>query len=262
MCGMNSDINSVIAIIAMAAAAAASGLIGVFALTRRMTLAADVISHIALPGLGVAVLLNINPLIGGAAALILGAFLIWALERRTRIATETIIGVVFAASLAIGSLLINSGEELLDALFGDSKGLSFLEAGIGIIVSFAIIFLVIFLKEKFTLAFISPDLAKTSGLKVDRLNLAFMLMFVITVILGLKFLGVLLMGALIIVPAAASRNLAKSFNADLLISSLISLASVMIGFLIARKYELEIGPAIIAVASLLFFVSVFFKKQN
>jgi len=259
---MTSDMNQIVAIIAMATAAAASGLIGVFALTRRMTLAADVISHVALPGLGLAVLLNINPLIGGAAALILGAFLVWALERRTHIATETIIGVVFAASLAIGSLLIDSSEELLDALFGNASGLTVLEAAIGIIVSLAIIFLVIFFKDKFTLAFISPDLAKTSGLKVDRLNLAFLLMFVITVILGLKFLGVLLMGALIIVPAAASRNLAKSFNADLLTAALLSIFSVLIGFLIGKRYSLEIGPAIIAVASLIFFISVFFKKQK
>jgi len=259
---MMSDANSIIPLIAIIAAAAASGLIGVFALTRRMTLAADVISHVALPGLGLAVLFNINPLIGGAAALILGALLVWALERRTRIATETIIGVVFAASLAIGSLLINSNEELLDALFGDFSGLTLLEAAIGIIAGLAIILLTIFFKEKFTLAFISPDLAKTSGLKVDRLNLAFLLMFVITVILGLKFLGVLLMGALIIVPAAASRNLARSFNGDLLIASLLSLFSVLAGFLIAERYGLEIGPTIIAVASLIFFVSVFFKKQN
>src|SRR3989344_7279072 len=145
---MMSDANSIIPLIAIIAAAAASGLIGVFALTRRMTLAADVISHVALPGLGLAVLFNINPLIGGAAALILGALLVWALERRTRIATETIIGVVFAASLAIGSLLINSNEELLDALFGDFSGLTLLEAAIGIIAGLAIILLTIFFKEK------------------------------------------------------------------------------------------------------------------
>ena len=71
---MASDSTFIISIISIGIVAVASGLVGVFALTRRMTLAADVISHIALPGLGLALLLKINPVIGGAAALIFGAF--------------------------------------------------------------------------------------------------------------------------------------------------------------------------------------------
>ena len=81
----------------------ASGMVGVFALMRRMSLAADAMSHIALPGLGLAFLYKINPLIGGAVTLLLGALLIWKIEGKTKIPTETIIGVVFSLSLAIAS---------------------------------------------------------------------------------------------------------------------------------------------------------------
>ncbi len=250
-----------IPILAVLMVAAASGLVGVFALSRRMTLAADAISHIALPGLGLAILLKINPLIGGAAALILGAFLIWALERRTGIATETVIGVVFSASLAIGSLLITSDEELLEALFGDLGTLSPPESLVGIILSALIIIFILSYKEKFTLSFLSADLAKTAGLNVPRLNLFFLLLFVITVILGLKFLGVLLMGSLIIVPAAASRNLARNFNADLAISVAAALVSVALGLILASRYETEIGPTIISVAAAIFFISIFLKRR-
>lgn len=244
----------------MLSVAAASGLVGVFALTRRMTLAADVMSHIALPGLGLALIIKINPLIGGAAALILGAILIWALERRTRIATETIIGVVFSASLALGSLLIETDEELLDALFGDLGTLSFTEAILGSLAALVIIGILLALKSKLTLSFISRDLAKTAGLNVERLNLIFLLVFAVTIILGLNFLGVLLMGSLIIIPAATSRNLARNFNADLLLAILISVVSVILGLLVANNYALALGPTIITVAAILFFASVLFKK--
>src|SRR3989304_3334400 len=93
------------------AMALAAGLVGCFAVMRRMTLASDAIAHVALPGIGVALALQLNPLLGGLAALLLGTLLIWALEHKTRIPTEALIGVVFSAALAIGSML-TSGEEL------------------------------------------------------------------------------------------------------------------------------------------------------
>src|SRR5512136_664772 len=86
------------------AMAVAAGLVGCFAVMRRMTLASDAISHVALPGLGLALLLQAPPLLGGIATLLAGALLIWVVESRTTIATETIIGVVFSAALAVGAL--------------------------------------------------------------------------------------------------------------------------------------------------------------
>ena len=70
-----------------------------------------------MPGIGLAIALRVNPVLGGLAALVLGTLLVWATEHKTRLPTETVIGVVFSAALAIGSMLA-SGEELIEALFG------------------------------------------------------------------------------------------------------------------------------------------------
>ena len=80
--------------------AVAAGLVGTIAVMRRMTLASDAISHVALPGVGLALLLQVNPVLGGLSALFAGTLLVWALERRTHLPTEAIIGVVFSAALA------------------------------------------------------------------------------------------------------------------------------------------------------------------
>lgn len=88
----------------------AVGLVGCFAVMRRMTLAADALSHVALPGIGLALLLRLHPVLGGVAALVLGASLVWGVERKTRLATETVIGVVFSTALAVGSLLTTGDE--------------------------------------------------------------------------------------------------------------------------------------------------------
>ena len=93
----------------------ASGLVGSFALMKRMTLAGDVVSHFALPGLGLAFLWHLNPLHGAAVTLAIGIVLIDQLQRRTGLTTETAIGVIFVAALAIGTL-VTPTEDLIDAL--------------------------------------------------------------------------------------------------------------------------------------------------
>src|SRR3990167_11259959 len=83
--------------------AAAAGVIGPFAIMRRLALASDPISHVALPGLGAALLLQVNPFLGGAFTLLVGAIIIWQLEKRTNLSTDVLIGVIFSLALAIGT---------------------------------------------------------------------------------------------------------------------------------------------------------------
>ncbi len=246
-------------IILMVAVAVASGLMGVFALMRKMTLASDALSHVALPGIGLAIMFKLNPVIGGAVALLLGVLLIWVVERRTSIGTETIVGVTFSASLAIGSLLA-TGEELVDALFGGKIVYDPLEWTIGILAAVFVIGYLLLNKERLTLALISRDLAVVTGINVSRLDLFFLLVFALNVILGLQFLGVLLMGSLIIVPAAVGRNLGKSLNSTLFISALAAVFSVISGLFISISYGLALGPVIITVATGLFLASLLWAR--
>src|SRR2546425_13327332 len=109
------------AILLPTAMAIAAGLVGCFAVMRRMALAGDALSHVALPGIGIALALHIHPVFGAAAMLFFGALLVWAVEDRSHLATETVIGVVFSAALAVGSM-ITSGDDLLEALFGGATG--------------------------------------------------------------------------------------------------------------------------------------------
>lgn len=239
--------------------AMASGLVGAFALMRKMTLASDVMSHIALPGLGLALLYGFNPLLGGATTLILGVFLIWKTEKLSGINTDAIIGVVFAVSLAIGTL-ITPEEEIIEALFGGMFAIGLREFMAGIIASCLVIFFIIKKRRALTLALVSKDIAKTTGINTDRLNLYFLLIFAITIILGLRYLGVLLMGSLIIIPPAVARNLAVSLSGMLVISALASLISMGVGLIIANTYNLALGPVVIAVAGVLFILALLMKK--
>ena len=152
---------------------AAAGLVGSIAVMRRMALASDALSHVALPGVAFALLFHFDPLLGGIAALMLGTFLVWALEYRTRIPTEAVIGVLFSAALAIGSLMA-SGEDLIEALLGNVAVASTFDAVIGFAAAALVIIFMVRARSRLVIRLVSPDLLGTLGVNVPRLDLLFL----------------------------------------------------------------------------------------
>ena len=145
------------AILLAAFFAIAAGLVGSVALMKRMVLASDVISHLALPGLGIAYLLKSNPLVGGGATLFLGTLLVWQLQKKTGLATDSSIGVVFAASLGIGAL-VTPQEDLLEALFGNFQKLSLVGFLLGTAAVILVVAFLVQMKDRLILDLFSPEL--------------------------------------------------------------------------------------------------------
>ncbi len=237
--------------------AVAAGLVGSFGLMKRMLLAGDVISHVALPGLGLAFLLKINPLIGAATTLFLGTLLIWHLQKKTGLATENIIGVVFAASLGIGAAVTPS-DDIIEALFGKSLAISLFGFLLGALAAGFIITAIWNLRDRLVLTLFSPDLAAVTGVNVSRVNLYFLLLFSLTILVGLRFMGSLLTGSLIILPAAIGRGLTNKMSHFLIASCFASTLSVGAGFLLNTFLfpKFGLGPSIVMVAALLFAISL------
>jgi ABC-type Mn2+/Zn2+ transport system permease subunit len=241
-------------------AAATAGLVGSFALMKRITLAGDAISHIALPGLGLALLFKIQPILGGAATLVAGAVLIWKLQRHTSLSTETAIGVIFSSALAVGALVTPS-EDLVEALFGNFQALSPAAFAVYAALSFLVVGFIFGRRNQLLLSIFSPDLAAATGVNIDRLNLLYLLSFVATIILGLRFLGALLVGALIIIPAATSYQLTHQLRSFLLVSTLASVAAVGAGLAVSRATGLALGPSVVSLSAAFFLLS-FLKRKT
>jgi ABC-type Mn2+/Zn2+ transport system permease subunit len=240
--------------------AIAAGLVGCFAFMKRMLLASDVISHLALPGLGIAFLLHANPLVGGGVALFVGTLLIWRLQKQTGLAADAAIGAVFAAALAIGAL-ITPREDLVEALFGGFERLSPGGFLFGCAAAAFIIFFIWRFRDRLTLMVFSPELASATGVRVARLELSFLLIFSLTVLVGLRFLGALLSSALIILPAATAAQLAHRLSHFIFISVAASVLSVLAGFMVSTFVlrTSAVGPAIVIVSAILFGLSVLRK---
>jgi len=249
------------ALLLSAVMAMAAGLIGCFAVMRRMALAADALSHVALPGIGIALALHIHPVFGAAAMLFFGALLVWAVEDRSHLATETVIGVVFSAALAVGSM-ITSGDDLLEALFGGATGTpSSAEIVFGVLAAVGVTVFVLRRKHALVITLVSPDIARTIGIDVRRLNLLYLEMFALTVALGLRYLGVLLMGSLIIIPAATAKRLTRSLNQMLWTAAALAMIVTVLGTALAIWIHRATGPIIVTLAAAGFFLTFLRSEQ-
>ncbi len=232
----------------------ASGAIGAFVILRRMALVGDALSHVALPGIAVAILYGVDPFWGVVACLVGASSIVWWLEGRTNLPAEALVGVLFTASLAVGTLLIPS-EALVDSLFGAFPSLSppaltglVALAGATTCVSF------LFARE-FLLLSLSRELAQAGGTG-RRTDLVLLLNFALVVALGIKLVGTLLMGALTILPAAIAKVTCRSVVGYMGTAVALGALNAVGGTIIARRLELLPGPTIILLGVGFFVVSL------
>ena len=238
----------------------ASGAIGAFVVLRRMALVGDALSHVALPGIALALAYGVDPFWGVVVSLMLAAWVVFELEERTALPSEALVGILFTASLAIGILAIPD-TEILEALFGEFPLLPpyflFLIAGAAL----GIAVLTFLLAKKFAFRIVSPELAE-AGKIPSRYNLLFLILFSVAVALGIKLVGTLLMGALTIIPASIARNVTKSMRAYLCLSAFLGVLISVSGVLVAYFFHVLPGPSIILFGIVMFVLSLFVKTAR
>ena len=238
----------------------ASGSVGPFILLRRMALVGDALSHVALPGIALALAYGLDPFYGVVVFLIAAAFLIFWLEGRSRIPPDAIVGLLFTASLAIGILIIPNGD-IIESLFGAFPVLS-LPYLLAILLLAAVLAALCFvLARRFLFLIVSPDLAKVHG--VDRrYDLALLLIFSMIVALGIKLVGTLLMGALTIIPASIAKNVSHSMRRYVITSAILGGAISVAGVWVAESFRFLPGPAIVLLGVVVFLVSLPFARKR
>ncbi|MFH1193286.1 MAG: metal ABC transporter permease [Candidatus Jorgensenbacteria bacterium] len=239
--------------------AAASGFVGSFLVLRRMTLLSDALSHVALPGIALGVLFNFQPLLGGLTFLFLAALTIWAIEHKTKLAVESITGVLFVTALAAGALLIPQSD-LLEAFFGSVERATPAAMLLQTAIAAAVITLTAYYLKPLLISSIAPDLSIAAKFSHAKMELLLLILIALTTAIGVSFVGVLLMSALSIIPAVTARNLSKNYKTFLSLSIALAIVSLVGGLLVAQSYAVTPGIATVFIAAFFFAVSLFGKK--
>ncbi len=239
---------------------ASSGFLGSFMVLKRMSLVGDALSHVALPGIALALTFGINPMFGALAALILATLGIWYLGERSEVYPEALVGVFFTASLSIG-LLLTPEPELLEALFGNIDKIGLMDGILTLFGSILIFVVTAAISKKLLLGVVSEDLAKSQKINIAKVNLIYLLLVALVVALGVKFLGTLLTGAMVIIPAATAKNLAKSIKSFHYLSVGLGVTSSVVGIVLANNFGISSGPAVVLVSVGLFIFSFIFRQK-
>lgn len=240
--------------------AMASGLVGSFLVLRRMTLLSDALSHVALPGIAAGVLLHIEPIAGGLITLLLGVVLIWGIEERTRLAVESVTGVLFVTALALGATLVPD-TELLEAFFGNVEQITATGALVEALVALGIIVVGLRWLKPLLLTSIAPDLAQADRVPERWMKLLLLALIALTITIGISFVGVLLMSGLSIIPAATARNLTRTYKSFLVTAVALAVVAMLAGLVAHFVGGFSVGTLSVFVSTAIFVVSLFIKKR-
>jgi len=240
-----------------------AGPLGAFVVWRRMAYFGDTLAHSALLGVALGVIADWNLTVSMIFAGVLISLALWQLQGRARLASDTLLGILSHSALALGlicvSLLSASRINLFGYLFGDLLTVGIQDIAVIYLVGTACLATLGYFWRPLVMAAIDEDLARVEGYSVEKLRLLLMVLMATVVALSMKLVGVLLITALLIIPAAAARRLTRSPEAMAIIAALVGVLSVIGGILTSVLLDLPAGPSVVLVAAL-FFMGSLVKK--
>jgi zinc transport system permease protein len=242
------------------------GLVGTMIVNNKMAFFSDALGHSALTGIAIGVMLGIdNYLISMMGFALLFALGISAVMRKASSSADTIIGVFASTGLALGVVLLSAAggfAKYSSYLIGDILTVQPEEiAMLGILLLVILVAWVLFFNP-FLLTSMNGDLAASKNIPVGAIQQVFMLIVAVLVTVSIKWVGVLIINSLLVLPAAAARNVAKSMRSYHGLSVIFSVISGISGLIISYYAGTAAGGTIVLVAAVIFFVSFFFGKRR
>jgi zinc transport system permease protein len=242
-----------------------AGPLGSLIVWRRMAYFGEAMAHATMLGIGLSLVLSINPAIGVVLVCLLLALMLAKLQPRGLLASDTLLGVVSHGALALGLLLVSLSSQPqinLDAfLFGDLLTVSHQDlAYIAIMAALVLVVLSLCWQALVSIT-VQEELAQIEGINVAFFNTLFLCLVAITIALGIKLLGVILITAMMIMPAASARRMARSPEQMALIAVVFGCLGVLLGLALSFMIDTPTGPSIISANLLLFALSLLLPQR-
>ena len=233
--------------------------LGVYVVVKRMAFFGDGIAHASLAGIALGIFVGFAPLPVAIVYAALVALAIYFLERKTELNSDTIIGILFTASMALGvvlmSLIPGFQPELISFLFGNILTISTIDVFVIAGLATVILLWILVWHKHITFTAIDEDGARIAGIKTKTHTIALYIALSISVVLGVKLLGIILVSALLLIPVATGRLLSKSFHSWFAASIIVSVITTILGLLLSLFLDAPSGATIILVATAVFFIT-------
>jgi ABC-type Mn2+/Zn2+ transport system permease subunit len=241
-------------------------ILGAFVVTRGLAFMGDAMSHAVLPGLVVAFMLGVSPFLAAVPAGMGVAFLIGIIARRTGVSQDTSIGILFAGLFALGLALLATAKgvsvDLEDLLLGQVLAVSgtdvYITAGL-----VAVVLVVLYaLNKELIFTSFDPVGASVAGLPTARLDYLLLVLLALVIVIALQAVGIVLVMAMLVTPAATASLLARSFIRLMVIGAVLGALAAVAGLYISFYADLPSGPSMTLVATAEFVVVAVLRRRT
>ena len=241
-------------------------LIGMFLVVRRYSLMADTLAHVSFAGVAIGLLLKINPVFSAIGLSLIASVGIESLRNSRRIFGESVLALFLSGSLAVAVIILSVSKgfnaNLFSYLFGSISTVSIADLWVTIILAVIVLLDVIFLYKELFFASFDAEIAEVSGLPVRMINFMIVMLAAISVAISIRIVGVLLIGALMVIPVISAMQYGRGFRTTLILSVVLSLVSVIVGLFASYYFDLASGGAIVLVALIIFLFSLILGKHK
>ncbi len=248
-----------------------AALLGVILVLKRYSMIGDGLSHVGFGALSIAFSLNIAPLTLSIPVVVLSAFLLLRISENSKIKGDAAIALISTTSLAVGIIVTSITKginiDVWNYMFGSILAMNMNDVYLSIVLSIGVMLLFIVFYNKIFAVTFDENFSKATGVKVKLYNMLIAFLTAITIVIGMRIMGTMLISSLIIFPALTSMRVCKSFKSVIITSSLISVICFFFGIVLSFVYELPAGASIVIVNVLAFLIFsligfIFSKVEN
>lgn len=237
----------------------ACGIVGTYVVIKGISFISGSISHTAYGGIGLGYYLGINPMIGATIFTILSALGMGLVSHKSKAREDTIIGMMWAVGMALGIIFIKLSPgytaDLMSYLFGSILTVPLNDLGIMFLLDLIIIIIVLLFYEQFKAVAFDEEYAETIGINTLTYNLLLLFLIALTVVVMIRAVGIILVIALLTIPAAISRQLTKNMPSMMLFSTILGIVFTVSGLFLSYVWDLPSGATIILCAASGFIIS-------
>ena len=241
-----------------------SSLLGVSLVLKKYSMIGEGLSHVSFGAIAIAVALGVSPLKISIPIVMIVAFLLLRIKDSSKIKGDSAIALISSSSLAIGviSIAITTGmnTDVCNYMFGSILAMSKNDIYLSVVLSIVVIFLfTIYYNKIFAITF-DENFTKSTGINVNFYNMMIAILTAITIVLGMRMMGAMLISSLIIFPSIISMKIFKSFKSVVISSGILSILSFCIGMIISYKFSTPTGASIVVVNIIIFILSIIAEK--
>lgn len=241
-----------------------AGLMGVFTTMRGASFFGDAVAHSSLAGVAIGLLFDINPLLTAFVyAVIIALILPW-LKQKTDFSFDNLLGIFLPLSMGLGVVIFATlpgyQPELISFLFGSMLAITWTDVGLIIVLSSLVGALMMYSLKKLSFVAIDPEYAKLSGIKIQLFDFLYHFLLALTIVSGVRLVGVILINALLIIPASIVKLYAQSLRQMFIFTPIIGIVCLFLGIVLSIIFNAPSGATIAVVSGGLFLISLMSKK--